>query len=184
MNEVFKEAEKAMRAAVEHLKKEYNRLRAGRANPAILEGVRVNYYGQMLPINQIASITASEGRFLIINPWDQSVLPKIEEAIMAANLNLTPRREGKVIRIEIPPLSEERRKELVKLAKQMAEEAKVHIRNARREAIEKIRGMEKNKEITEDDRYRGEDEVQKITNRFMGEVDKIYMQKEKEILEE
>ncbi len=184
MNEVFKEAEREMKNALEHLRREYNRLRAGRANPAILEGVKVNYYGQLIPINQIASITVSEGRFLIINPWDANAISEIEKAILAANLNLTPKKEGKIIRIEVPPLSEERRKELVKLAKQMAEETKVHIRNARRGAIEKIRNMEKNKEITEDDRYRGEDKVQEITDRYIEEVDKLFKQKEKEILEE
>ncbi|MEO0138618.1 MAG: ribosome recycling factor [candidate division WOR-3 bacterium] len=184
MNEVFKDAERRMREAVEHLKREYKKLRAGRANPAILEGVKVNYYGQLIPINQIASITAAEGRLLIINPWDANSLPEIERAIIAANLNLTPKKEGKVLKIEIPPLSEERRKELVKLAKQMAEEAKIHIRNIRRDAIEKIREMEKNKEITEDDRYRGEENIQKITDKFIEEVDKAFKEKEKEILEE
>ncbi len=184
MNEVFKDAEKRMKEAVEHLKREYKRLRASRANPAILEGVKVNYYGQLIPINQIASITAAEGRLLIINPWDANALPEIERAIIAANLNLTPKKEGKVLKIEIPPLSEERRKELVKLAKQMAEEAKIHIRNVRRDAIEKIREMEKNKEITEDDRYRGEEQIQKITDKFIEEVDKAFKEKEKEILEE
>jgi len=184
MNEIFKEAERKMKEALEHLRREYNRLRAGRANPAILEGVKVSYYGQLIPLNQIASITVSEGRFLIINPWDANVISEIEKAILAANLNLTPKKEGKVIRIEIPPLSEERRKELVKLAKQMAEETKVHIRNARRDAIEKIRDMEKNKEITEDDRYRGEDKIQEITDKYIEEVDKLFKEKEKEILEE
>lgn len=184
MNEIFKEAEREMKEALEHLRREYNRLRAGRANPAILEGVKVSYYGQLIPLNQIASITVSEGRFLIINPWDANVISEIEKAILAANLNLTPKKEGKVIRIEIPPLSEERRKELVKLAKQMAEETKVHIRNARRDAIEKIRDMEKNKKITEDDRYRGEDKIQEITDKYIEEVDKLFKEKEKEILEE
>jgi len=183
MNELFKEAEKKMKEVVEHLRKEYARLRAGRANPAILEGVKVSYYGQLLPLNQIASITVMEGRILVINPWDANALPEIEKAIISANLNLTPKKEGKVLKIEIPPLSEERRKELVKLAKQMAEETKVHIRNIRREFIEKIRKMEKNKEITEDDRRRGEEQIQKITDKYNEEVEKAFRDKEKEILE-
>jgi len=183
MNELFKEAERKMKEAVEHLRREYARLRAGRANPAILDGVRVSYYGQLLPLNQIASITVMENRILVINPWDANALPDIEKAIISANLNLTPKREGKVLKIEIPPLSEERRKELVKLAKHIAEETKIHIRNIRRNFIEKLKEMEKNKEITEDDRRRGEEQIQKITDKYNEEVDKAFKEKEKEILE-
>ncbi len=183
MNELFKDAERRMKETVDHLRRGYARLRAGRANPAILEGIKVSYYGQLLPLNQIASITVMEGRILVINPWDSNVLSEIEKAIISANLNLTPKREGKVLKIEVPPLSEERRKELVKLAKQMAEETKIHIRNIRREFIEKIREMEKNKQITEDDRRRGEDQIQKITDKYNEEVDKALKEKEKEILE-
>ncbi len=185
MNEIYREMEDSMKKAVEYLKKELSRIQIGRPNPAILEGVKVDYYGQKVPIRQIAGINVHpQESALIVQPWDPSAISSVENAIRAANLGLNPIREGKVLKVPIPKPSEERRKELLKLAKQLAEETRIHIRNARREAIEKVREMEKAKEITEDDRFRAEKEIQKITDKYIEQVNEILQKKEKEILEE
>ena len=176
--------EDSMKRAVEYLKRELSRIQIGRPNPAILDGVKVDYYGQKVPLRQIAGINPSQEGALIVQPWDPSAIGNIEVAIRAANLGLNPIREGKVLKIPIPKPSEERRKELVKLARQLAEETRIHIRNARRDAIEQVREMEKAKEITEDDRFRAEKEIQKITDKYIEQVNDILRKKEKEILED
>jgi ribosome recycling factor len=165
------------------LKKDLLTLRAGRANPAILDKVMVEYYGSEMPINQTANISAPDPRTLLIQPWDKSVLNEIERAILKSELGLTPTNDGSVIRITIPALTEERRTELVKVARKMGEEAKIAIRNVRRDANDELKKMEKNGDIPEDTSRRGQEEIQKLTDRFIKEVDQVVGDKEKEIME-
>ena len=183
LEEVYADARRRMGKAVEALKGEFSRLRTGRATPALLEGIKVEAYGSVLPLNQVATISAPEPRLLVVQPWDQSIAGEIERAILKSGLGLTPQVSKGVIRIPIPPLTEERRQELVKLAKKMAEDARVAIRNVRRDAIERVRQMEKNKEISEDERKAAEKEIQKITDEHIERVNELLEKKEKEILE-
>ena len=179
---IKKEAETRMAKAVEALKRELASLRAGRATPALLERIQAEYYGTMTPINQLGSITTPDPRTLVIQPWDKSALGSIEKAIQKSELGLNPVSDGNVIRITLPPLTEERRKELVKETKKFGEEAKVAIRNIRRDANDEIKKKEKT-EISEDESRRHQEDVQKLTDRYVAEVDKILAAKEKEILE-
>jgi len=181
--EVFQEMESKMEKAIAAYQKELNRLRSGRASPALLEGIRVDYYGTPTPIQQTASITIPESRLILIQPWDKGTIDSIEKAIQKANLGLSPTNDGKVIRIAIPPLTEERRKELAKLVKKMGEECKISIRNIRREANESLKKLEKKKELSEDELHRSTNEVQKTTDKQIENVDKIQEAKQKEILE-
>jgi ribosome recycling factor len=183
MNQVKTQAQERMEKAVHVLKKDLLTLRAGRANPAILDKVVVEYYGTEMPINQMANISAPDPRSLVIQPWDKSALAEIERAIMKSELGLTPTNDGSVIRITIPPLTEERRNELVKVARKMGEDAKVAIRNVRRDANDELKKMEKNGEISEDTARRGQEEIQKLTDRYIKEVDQVVAGKEKEIME-
>jgi ribosome recycling factor len=180
---VFENMESSMEKAIQAYQKELNRLRTGRASPALLEGIRVDYYGTPTPIDQTASINIPESRLIVIQPWDKSTIESIEKAIQKANLGLSPTNDGTVIRISIPPLTEERRKELVKLAKKMAEECKIAVRNVRREANDALKKLEKDKKISEDDHRRATDEVQKSTNKQVEQIDEIMEAKQKEILE-
>lgn len=181
--DIRKQASEKMEKAVQVLKKDLASLRAGRATPALLDKVTVSYYGSEMPVNQLASISAPEPRLLMIQPWDKSALAEIERAIQKSELGLTPTNDGNVIRITIPALTEERRAELVKVVKKSGEESKVAIRNIRRDANEEIKKMGKNGEISEDDVRRGQDEIQKLTDRYIREVDKVVEAKEKEIME-
>ena len=180
---VFENMEASMEKAIAAYQKELNRLRTGRASPALLEGVRVDYYGTPTPINQTASVNIPESRLIVIQPWDKGTIEAIEKAVQKANLGLSPTNDGTVIRISIPPLTEERRKELGKLAKKMAEECKVAVRNVRREANDALKKLEKKKEISEDEYHRGTDEVQKVTDGKIGQIEEIMEAKQKEILE-
>ena len=180
---VFENMESSMEKAIAAYQKELNRLRTGRASPALLEGIRVDYYGTPTPINQTASINIPESRLIVIQPWDKSTIEPIEKAIQKANLGLSPTNDGTVIRISIPPLTEERRKELVKLAKKMAEDCKIAVRNVRREANDALKKLEKDKKISEDDLHRSTDEVQKSTNKKVEQIDEIMEAKQKEILD-
>jgi ribosome recycling factor len=180
---VFENMASSMEKAISSYQKDLSRLRTGRASPALLEGIRVDYYGTPTPINQTASINIPESRLIVIQPWDKSTIESIEKAIQKANLGLSPTNDGSVIRISIPPLSEERRKELGKLAKKMAEECKVAIRNIRREANDSLKKLEKDKKISEDDYHRATEEVQKSTDEKVKRVDEILEIKQKEILE-
>ncbi len=180
---VFKNMESSMEKAIAAYQKELSRLRTGRASPALLEGIRVDYYGTPTPISQTASINIPESRLIVIQPWDKSTIESIEKAIQKANLGLSPTNDGTVIRISIPPLTEERRKELGKLAKKMAEECKIAIRNIRREANEALKRLEKDKKISEDDYHRAMETVQKSTDEKVEQIDKIMDAKQKEILE-
>ncbi len=184
LNDVYKDLETRMKKSVETFKVEISRIRTGRATPAIFEGVKVEYYGTQVPLNQVASIVAPEARLIVIQPWDKTVIGEIEKAIRRSGLGLNPQSDGNIIRVVIPPLSEERRQDLMKLVRKLAEEARVAIRNIRRDGIDKVKTMEKNKEISEDERKKAEEKIQKITDEHIEEVNNILKAKEKEILEE
>ncbi len=183
IDEIFEDLKDRMGKSIESLKREYSRLRTGRASISLLDGIRVSYYDTPTPLNQMASLAVPEPRLIVIQPWDKTAIEDIEKAILKSELGLTPINDGKVIRISIPPLTEERRKELVKVARKMSEENKVAIRNIRRDANEMLKDLKKEKEITEDDLYRSQEEVQKTTDQFISQVDEICTAKEKEILE-
>ena len=157
-------------------------IRAGRANPAILNKVKIDYYGTPTPINQVAGVSVPEARLIVIQPWDMSVLKEIEKAILASDIGINPNNDGKVIRLAFPELNEERRKEIVKDIKKMAEEAKVTIRGARRDGIDEAKAKQKEGEITEDELKQAENEIQKITDKKIEEIDRVLADKEKEIL--
>ncbi len=183
MKEVIRVAEEKMGKSVASLEKEYAAVRAGRANPGILDKLSIDYYGAPTPVTQMASVSVVEARSLLIQPWDASILKLIEKAILVSDIGITPINDGKSIRLNFPPLTEERRKELVKDIKRMAEDAKVAIRSIRRDAIEKIKGMKKNSELTEDDAKKGENDIQKLTDKYSKSIEDIAAAKEKEILE-
>ncbi len=183
VDEIFEDLNERMGKSIEALKREYSRLRTGRASSSLLDGIRVSYYDTPTPLNQMASIAVPEPRLIVIQPWDKTALGEIEKAILKSELGLTPMNDGKVIRIAIPPLTEERRKELVKVARKMAEDNKVAIRNIRRDANDMLKDLKKEKEITEDNLFRSQEEVQKITDEFISQVDQFCTEKEKEILE-
>ncbi|MBZ4653545.1 MAG: ribosome recycling factor [Peptococcaceae bacterium] len=183
VKDVIKETEDKMKKTIEVLRKDYATLRAGRANPSILEKVTVDYYGTPTPINQVANISAPEPRLLTIQPWDKSLVPTIEKAILKSDLGLNPSSDGSLIRIVIPQLTQERRLELVKTIKKKAEEARVSIRNIRRDSNDKVKNLEKTKVISEDETKKGQDEIQKLTDKYIKEVDHVLEVKEKEIME-
>ncbi|MFA9434747.1 MAG: ribosome recycling factor [Deltaproteobacteria bacterium] len=183
VEEIFEDLKDRMGKSMESLKREYSRLRTGRASISLLDGIRVSYYDTPTPLNQMASLAVPEPRLIVIQPWDKTAIEDIEKAILKSELGLTPMNDGKVIRISIPPLTEERRKELVKVARKMSEENKVSIRNIRRDANEMLKDLKKEKEIAEDDLFRSQEEVQKATDQFISQVDELCAAKEKEILE-
>jgi ribosome recycling factor len=184
MNEAFfTELQKEMEKSVVAFRKDLAKLRTGRASTALLEGVMVDYYGTPTPLNQLANLGAPEPRLLVVQPYDRGAMGNIEKAILKADLGLTPNNDGKLIRIPIPELTEERRKELVKHVKKVAEEFRVSVRNHRRLAIERLKETSKKKEITEDDLKHSQDRVQKITDDFIGRIDKVLKAKEDEIME-
>lgn len=183
MKEIIKKTEEKMAKSVESLGKELASIRAGRANPGVLDKITVDYYGTMTPINQMAAVSVPDARTLMIQPWDASTLKSIEKAILATDIGITPNNDGKAIRLSFPPLTEERRKDLAKEIRKYGEEAKVAVRNSRRDAIDRIKAMLKAKEITEDDVKDGEKDIQKHTDKFCEEIDKIISAKEKEIME-
>lgn len=183
VQEVIKDAKQRMGKSIEALRSELTTLRTSRATPALVENIKVEYYGSQVPLKQLASISIPEARMILIQPWDPNALSAIEKAILKSELGITPNNDGKVIRIILPQLSEERRQELVKLVKRMGEESKVAVRNIRRDANEQIRKMEKESQISEDERYKAEEEIQKITDEHIKRIDEILEAKEKEILE-
>ncbi|RPH50618.1 MAG: ribosome recycling factor [Desulfobacteraceae bacterium] len=180
---VFQEAKESMGKSINALQNELKRVRTGRASLSILDGIRVDYYGTPTPLNQIASLSVPESRLITVQPWDVSVIKEIEKAIMKSDLGLTPSSDGKIIRISIPPLTEDRRKKLVKVVHKTCEDCKVAVRNIRRDSNELIKGLKKDGEISEDDAFKAQDRVQKITDERIKEIDNIYKDKEKEILE-
>ncbi|GAQ95219.1 ribosome recycling factor [Thermodesulfovibrio aggregans] len=183
MQEFKKKANEKMNQTVEVFKKDLASFRTGRASLALLDNIKVEYYGNMVPLNQVATLGVPEPRMITIQPWEQRMIGEIERAIMKSDLGLTPINDGKMIKIVIPPLTEERRKQLVKVVRKRAEEARVAIRNIRRDIIEEIKKAEKEKKLSEDDSRRLQEEIQKITNSFIEKVDKALEQKEKEIME-
>jgi ribosome recycling factor len=180
---VHKDAETRMQGAIDTVGREFAGVRTGRASTALLENVRVDYYNTPTPLSQVASVSVPDARTLLIQPWDQSVLPKIERAIQKSDLGITPANDGKVIRLTIPPLNEERRRQLAKSVGKLAEDARVAIRNVRREAKDRVRALLKERKISEDDERRSEAELQKLTDRFIQKVDELLKKKEQEILE-
>jgi ribosome recycling factor len=182
MKEQLKLAEEKMKKSVDCLQNEFASIRAGRATPAVLDKVMVDYYGVPTPVQQMAAISVAEARVLMIQPWDVSTLKAIEKAILASDLGITPNNDGKAIRLAFPQPTEERRKELCKNVKKYGEDAKVSVRNVRRDTLEKFKAMKKNGEITEDDQKDCEKKVQKLTDRYCEDVDKAVAEKEKEIM--
>ena len=183
MEKTKKNAEEKMKKTVKALQDEFKTIRTGRASSALFENIRVDYYDQKVPLNQVATISVPEARLVIIQPWDRSVLTEIEKAIMKSELSVNPGNDGKVIRINIPPLTEERRKELVKVAKNMAEKSRISIRNIRRDTNEDFKKKQKNSELSEDQAKRGIEETQKLTDKYIDEINSVLGSKEKEILE-
>ncbi len=181
--ELKKQAKERMEKAIDVLKKDFASIRTGRASLSLLDGITVDYYGTQTPLNQVAALSVPEPRTIAIQPWEQRIIPDIEKAILRSDLGLTPTNDGKIIRINIPPLTEERRKQLVKVVRKRAEEARVAIRNIRRDLNEDLKKMEKNKEISEDELKRDLEEVQKITDEYIKKVDEVLEMKEKEIME-
>ena len=182
MKEAINKCESKMNKSIDALKNEFASIRAGRANPAILDRVLVDYYGAPTPINQMAAVSVSEARVLVIQPWDKTTLKPIEKAIQASDIGINPTNDGNVLRLTFPQLTEERRKELCKQVKKIAEEGKVAVRNVRRDAMEKFKAMKKNNEITEDDLKNCEKDVQKLTDKYCDEMDAACSAKEKEIM--
>jgi len=183
MDKVIKNAEEKMKKSVQHLETEFSEIRAGRANPAVLDKVKVDYYGTPTPVNQLAAVSAVEARTLTIQPWDKSLLRSIEKAIQKSDIGINPQNDGSIIRMIFPPLTEDRRKEISKEISVMGEETKVAVRGIRREAIEKIKALKKKGEITEDDLKLGEKKIQDITGVQIKNIDKATEKKQKQIME-
>ena len=179
---VLKDLEVRMQAAVDALTREFAGLRTGRANAALLDGVRVEAYGNLTPINQLASVSVPDPRTIVIQPWDASQVKEIEKGIARSDLGLTPSNDGKVIRLTVPTLTEERRKQLAKSVGKHAEDARVAIRNARREANDKLKALAKDKKVSEDEERRGHDQIQKTTDRFVSKVEELAKKKEHEVM--
>lgn len=183
ISDLKKNTESRMSKSVDSLTESLQSIRAGRANTSLLDKIYVDYYGQQSPLNQVASLSAPEARLLAIQPWDATLIPEIEKAIQKSDLGITPSNDGKIIRLVIPQLTEERRKDLTKLVGKYAEEAKVSIRNIRRDAMEDIKKAEKAKEISEDDRKTYEEDIQKLTDKYIKDIDAVAEEKEKELME-
>ena len=183
MQAQLKKADETMGRRVDHMCKEFSEIRAGRANPAVLDKVKVDYYGAPTPVNQLAAVSVTEARTLTIQPWDVSVLRQIEKAIQTSEIGINPQNDGKIIRLIFPPLTEDRRKEIVKDVQKIAEETKIQVRNARRDTIEKLKAMKKAGELTEDDLKQGEKKTQDLTDKYINNIDKLSADKQKEILE-
>lgn len=180
---IFDEMKDAMEKQIVFLERSFNKVRTGRASISLLDGIKVDYYGAMTPLNQVASLSVPESQQIVISPWDKSAIGNIEKAIQKSELGLVPTSDGKIIRITIPPLTEERRKELVKIVKKMAEENKVQLRNSRRDANNSLKELEKSNEISSDNFHDYQNEVQKITDEYIKKVDEILAAKQEEIME-
>lgn len=181
--EIKKATEEKMQKTVEVTRREYATIRTGRASAGLVEGIKVDYYGTPTPLKQIASILTPEARLIVIQPWDPNAMEAIEKAIFSSNLGITPNNDGKVIRLSIPPLTQERREELDKVIKKLAEDGRVSIRSIRRDANDQLKKLEKDKKVPEDMRFKSQDEIQKLTDKYIAEIDKLLSDKEKEILE-
>jgi len=183
IKEILKEADSKMNKAVEHVRNEFIRVRTGKATTTLLDGIKVDYYGTLTPIGQVGNLSTPDIHTITVQVWDKSAVPAVEKAILNSNLGLNPINDGNLIRIPIPSLNEERRRELVKLIKKYAEDGKVAVRNIRRDELEKLKKAEKNEHFSEDDRKHGETEIQKLTDKHIKDIDFLVTQKEKEIME-
>ena len=183
VKDVIDKSRTGMEKAIDALKKDFTKVRTGRASVALLDDVKVDYYGTPTPLNQVGTLAVPEPRLITIQPWEKKLIPEIERAIFKSDLGLNPTSDGALVRIVIPPLTEERRKEMVKLVKRMGEETKIVLRNVRRDANDGLKKMEKNKEISEDDLKRGEKEIQDLTDQYVKKVDEVVTVKEKEVME-
>ena len=183
IDEIFEEGNRRKTGAIDSLKKDMGTVRTGRPHPSILDSIFVDYYGTSTPLNQLASISVAEGNQLVIQPWDSQSLNPIEKAILGSDIGLNPISDGNLIRLLVPQLTEERRKELVRMVRKYVEGGKVGVRNIRRDLLEKFRGLEKNKEISQDESRRAQDQLQKMTDRYVGQMDGLGAEKEKEVME-
>ncbi len=181
VKELLHETEAKMKKTVEATQREFSAIRTGRASTALVEGVKVDYYGTPTPLKQVAAVTTPDARLIVIQPWDKGVLAEIEKSIMKSDIGITPTNDGKVIRLSMPPLTQERRAELDKVAKKIAEEGHISIRTARHASIESIRKLEKDKAVTEDDKFKAQEDIQKLTDKYIKEIDTALAAKEKEI---
>lgn len=183
INEIMSDAKTRMAKSVENLEQNFAKIRTGRAHPSILDAVMVEYYGSDVPISQVANINVEDARTLSVQPWEQPMVAKVEKAIMTSDLGINPATTGNLIRIPMPPLTEERRREFIKLAKSEAEQSKVAVRNIRRDGNTELKNLNKEKEITDDELKRGEDQIQKLTDEFVKQIDALTSEKEKGLLE-
>jgi len=183
INEIKQDASDRMGKSINALKTELSKIRTGRAHTSLLDHISVDYYGSLTPLSQVANISVQDARTLSISPWEKTMVKPIEKAIMASDLGLNPATTGTLIRVPMPPLTEERRKDLVKVVRREAESGRVAIRNIRRDAISDLKGLQKEKEISEDDQRRGEDDIQKLTDKFVHDVEAILKEKETELME-
>ncbi|MBZ9567441.1 MULTISPECIES: ribosome recycling factor [Modicisalibacter] len=183
INEIKQDAETRMKKSLESLQAHFHKIRTGRAHPSILDAVTVEYYGSQMPINQVANVNVEDARTLAVVPWEKSMVPKVEKAIMTADLGLNPATAGTVIRVPMPPLTEETRRNYIKQARGEAETARVAVRNVRRDANADIKALLKEKEITEDEEHQGEDAIQKLTDKYVAEIDKLLETKEHDLLQ-
>nr|WP_298414924.1 ribosome recycling factor [uncultured Halomonas sp.] len=183
INDIKKDAEKRMQKSLESLQTNFHKIRTGRAHPSILDAVTVEYYGSQMPLNQVASVNVEDARTLTVTPWERPMVPKIEKAIMTSDLGLNPATAGNVIRVPMPPLTEETRKNYIKQARAEAENGRVAVRNVRRDANGDIKALLKDKEISEDDEHRAEDAIQKLTDKYVAEIDKLLESKEHDLMQ-
>jgi ribosome recycling factor len=183
IDSIYQDTRESMEKSIATLKKDLKRVRTGRASLSLLDGIKVDYYGTLTPLNQLATLAVPESRLITIQPWDATVIKEMEKAILKSDLGLTPSSDGKIVRIAIPPLTEQRRKELVKVVHKICEEYKVSIRNIRRDANEMVKELKKDGEVSEDDAFKSQEKIQKITDEHIKLVDDCYKEKEKEILE-
>lgn len=183
VKDILRETENKMKKAVEVVRQEFIKIRTGKATTTLLDGIKVDYYGSVMPLNQVGTVGTPDIRMITVTPWDKGMIGPIEKAILAANIGLNPANDGTVIRLPVPPLNEERRKELVKLIKKFAEDGKISLRNVRRDAIEHLKKSEKEEHFSEDERKRGEEDVQKLIDKQIKEIDLLVTHKEKEIME-
>lgn len=182
-DDVFQKFTEEMEKTVANLSKSFSRVRTGRASVSLLDGIKVDYYGTPTPIVQVANVSVPESRLILIVPWDVSIIGAVEKAIQKSDLGLTPSNDGKVVRLSIPQLTEERRKDIAKVVKKMAEEGKIKLRNARRDANEELKALKKDNKISEDELFKSQEDVQKLTDQYIEKTDKILAAKEKEIME-
>ncbi len=183
LQDVYKDTESQMQKVIDSLKRDFAGIRTGRASVGLLDGIMVDYYGTQTALNQMATLSVPENSLIVIQPWDMSVIKQVEKAILRSDLGITPSNDGKVIRLAVPPLTEERRKELAKLVKKRSEDKKVALRQVRRDANDMLKALEKDKDLTEDELHQGQDHVQKITNKYVKTADELSSTKETEILE-